>query len=158
MSRIDTSSCLICSLLVALASMLGVDRVRAQTDDGSTSGAPLRANVSTIRSFETVPAASPGIRLRYDAFEAEFARDFGFRLISDDAENSGGNQVFQRLHRRLETQWGGTSIYGWIERCVALYMQIDAMTNTQHAGFDMSLEVDDMTEGRVGLQMSRQLD
>lgn len=156
MGRIDGSSCCICALLVALASMLGVDHVSAQGAD-SASGAPLRVNLSTIRSFDPPPTPGPGIRVRYDAFEEEFARDFGLRPGALDIGN-GSQNFFHRLHGRLKTQWGDTSVYGWIQRGVTLYTQFEAMTSAERGGFDMSLDVDDVNEGRVGLQMSRELD
>lgn len=162
MNRLMAALCVVLSFL-AFAWTIGVEQAWSQDSeqdsemDPAASGPPLRASVSSARSFadaaEGVPG--PGVRFQHDSFARELARDFGFRYASFHAGEEDEVNLLEQLHRRLETKWGDTTVYGWVERCIALYAQFEAMTSGDHAGFDMGLEVDDLSRGRVGLQMSR---
>jgi len=162
MNRIITGT--LCALFSCLAFgwTIGAGQAWGQEAeiDVAASGPPLRASVSSARAFADAAHAvpGPGVRFRHDSFAREFARDFGFRYASSHADEQEEAHLLERLHRRLETKWGDTTVYGWVERCIALYAHFEALTSGDHAGFDMDLEVDDLARGRVGLQMSRAIE
>jgi len=162
MKRMMPASCTLLSFCLAFGWTIGADQAWSQDaeSDAGASGPPLRVSVSSARAFAdaTETVSGPGVHFQHETFAREFARDFGFQYASSHANEEDDIHLLERLHRRLETKWGDTTVYGWVERCIALYAHFEALTSGDHAGFDMNLEVDDLSRGRVGLQMSRSLE
>jgi hypothetical protein len=99
------------------------------------------------------PTGQFSILSRYQAFQREFDGDFGVRGLAREDED-----LFEELHARLDARWGDASLYQWIERGLALYARIQASTQFRRRGFDMGFEMDDVTEGKLGVRVQRALE
>ncbi len=137
-------------------------------DDGlaqqASSDAP-SLRVGPTRESQAVTARShllgfdfgaPPVHLRYSAYEQDFARAFGFPLAGvayADSEN-----FWSGLEQWLNTRYGDTTVFGWVERGLLLYSRIQASTQFERRGFDMDLDMDDVAKGKFGVRVSRSLD
>ncbi|HEY7472106.1 MAG TPA: hypothetical protein VIE68_07150 [Gemmatimonadota bacterium] len=100
------------------------------------------------------PSATISILSRYHQFERDLYGDFGVEGLARDRDGD----VLTELRQRLDTRWGDATVYQWIERGLALYARVQASTQIRRKGFDMDLEVDDVTEGKLGVRVQRSLE
>ena len=113
----------------------------------------LEARAATVASL-LYPVASISILSRYSEFERDFGGDFGVEGLAQDRDGD----VLAELQERLDTRWGDATLYQWIERGVALYARIQASTHIRKKGFDMDLEMEDVTDGKLGVRVHRALE
>ncbi|MGH7564925.1 MAG: hypothetical protein ACREK5_10970 [Gemmatimonadota bacterium] len=99
---------------------------------------------------------SPSVQLRYNAYERDFARAFGFPLVG--ATYADSQSFWSGLEQWLNTRWGDTTVFGWVERGLLLYSRFQASTQFERRGFNMDLDVEDVAEGKFGVRVSRSLD
>ncbi|MGH7556514.1 MAG: hypothetical protein ACREMD_01775 [Gemmatimonadota bacterium] len=154
----SVSSLAICALTFFVFS--GWDDGLAQDSSAAPSlrvGPTLEARAVTARShllgfgFE-----SPSVQLRYDAYERDFARAFGFPLVGATYADSGS--FWNGLEQWLNTRWGDTTVFGWVERGLLFYSRFQASTQFERRGFNMDLDMEDVAEGKFGVRVSRSLD
>lgn len=141
------------------AALLSVPRpagAQAEPDGptSSTEGPTRVAGAMTAQGYldsqrGTTPRLMPG----FLAFQEDFTRDFGALgpSIGDRVDDLLG------LKARLDLRWGDAALYQWIERGLALYARMQASTRLERKGFDFKVQTNDMTEGKLGVQMSRPL-
>lgn len=151
-------------VLAMLASGPGLPEVRAQEWEPPVSVPALRigptreSRAVTARSPShqpTLPAAS--IMPRYFAFQRDFAADFGF---PEGAPAPGAERAdfVREVRSWVASRWGDTTFYGWVERALVAYAQVEARTRFEKSGFDMGVEMDDVRDGKLGVRVSRALD
>lgn len=144
-----------CCFLALGAGLLlpGAKEACAQDREGSPSG-PTRAAVapSVADLAEGRDVSSVWIRHRIERFQNDFSADFGVSRPLPRGE------VMDHLTSEVATRWGDTRWYDWVRHGVALYARFQAMTQAERKGFDMEVDTDDLTEGKVGLRVSRLLD
>lgn len=125
----------------------------AQTPGAAPTGpsrdalAPSAADLSESRDISSV-----WIQRRFESFRKDFSADFGIARPLRRAE------VIEHLGTEVAARWGETGWYDWLRRGIAVYARFQAMTETERNGFDMQVDTDDLTEGKVGLRVSRLLD
>lgn len=120
-------------------------------------GPTVEARAETARSLLRASAfQSPSFQLRHNAYETDFARAFGAPLPG--VPYIGGESFWIGLEQWLNTRWGDTTVFGWVERGLLLYSRIQASTQFENRGFNMDLDMDDMAEGKFGVRVSRSLD
>ena len=113
----------------------------------------LEARAATVASL-LHPVGPISILSRYHEFERDFGGDFGVEGLAQDRDGD----VLTELQERLDARWGDATLYQWIERGVALYARIQASTHIRKKGFDMDLEMEDVTEGKLGVRVHRALE
>jgi hypothetical protein len=120
-------------------------------------GPTLEARAVTARSLlDAADTGSPSVFLRYDAFQRDFARSFGYPvlgLVAPDSQN-----FWVGLEQWLDARWGDSTVTDWVERGLLLYARVQASTHFERRGFDMKMDVDDVAEGKFGVRVSRSLD
>ena len=100
------------------------------------------------------PSIQVSIPTRYDQFQREFDGDFGVRGLTNDRDGD----VIGDLRARLDARWGDATLYQWIERGLAIYARVQASTQIRRRGFDMEVDVDDVSEGKLGVRVQRALE
>lgn len=120
-------------------------------------GPTLEARAVTARSHLRGPVLEvPSVWLRSSAYERDFARAFGFPV---GAVSLADSQTFWAdLERWLDSRWGESTVFDWVERGLVLYARFQASTRFENRGFDMDLDMDDVAEGKFGVRVSRALD
>lgn len=119
-------------------------------------GPTLEARAVTARSLLDDAGSGPSVFLRYGAFERDFARSFGYPVLTlavSDSEN-----FWTDLEQWLDARWGDSRITDWVERGLLLYARVQATTHFERRGFNMQMDVDDVAEGKFGVRVSRSLD
>ncbi|HKY61422.1 MAG TPA: hypothetical protein VJP59_10470 [Gemmatimonadota bacterium] len=115
------------------------------------------ARAVTARSLlDPKDAESPSVFLRYDAFQRDFARSFGYPVLGLAAPDS--ENFWSGLERWLDARWGDSAVTDWVERGLLLYARVQATTHFERRGFNMKMDVDDVAEGKFGVRVSRSLD
>jgi hypothetical protein len=120
----------------------------------SNAGPTRDAERSTaIEAIEESQNATPRLMLRYEAFQADLARDFGVLgpRVSDRIDAA------LAFKARIEEKWGDHSVYQWLERGLAAYSWFRANTQTERQGFNIGVDTGRVAQGRLGIQMSRPL-
>ncbi|HUF88786.1 MAG TPA: hypothetical protein VMR66_02265 [Gemmatimonadota bacterium] len=100
------------------------------------------------------PSVQVSILSRYDEFQRDFDGDFGVQGLTNDREGD----VLEDLRSRLDARWGDATMYQWIERGLALYARVQASTQIRRKGFDMEVDVDDVSDGKLGVRVQRALE
>jgi len=113
----------------------------------------LEARAATAGSLLR-PVTPISILSRYHAFERDFDGDFGVEGLTRDRDGD----MLQDLRARLDARWGDASLYQWIERGLALYARVQASTQIRRKGFDMEVDMDDMSGGKLGVRVQRALE
>lgn len=146
--------------LVTLVLGAGVDgRAQEPTVDRPSLrvGPTLEARAVTARSLlyhSTLDG--PSVGLRYGAYERDFARAFGFPLTA--AAYADSESFWTGLERWVNTRWGDSTVFGWVERGLLLYARVQANTQFENRGFNMDLDMEDVAEGKFGVRVSRALE
>jgi len=100
------------------------------------------------------PSIQISILSRYHEFQQDFDGDFGVEGLTNDLEGD----VLEDLRSRLDARWGHASVYQWIERGLAFYARVQASTQVRRKGFDMEVDVDDVSDGKLGVRVQRALE
>lgn len=146
------SCCLIGFVFGLVTGVAGVRTASAQN-----SGPTRDASIATARSLAVQPAVTDRmVRLRSESFARRFAEDFG--VTSGGVEFGGDAGFLHRVRRTLEARWGDTDVYEWIERGLFFYARMKAYSEMEKKGFDVEMNMGDMTEGRLGLKVARSLE
>ncbi|MDX1660800.1 MAG: hypothetical protein R3326_03325 [Gemmatimonadota bacterium] len=144
-----------CCLIALVAGFFapGLEKACAQTRDAVAPG-PTRASLTpgVMSMAAEGGVSSMWIRHRYDAFEDDFSEHFGLARPLEKGE------VVAHLSEEVAARWGETRWYDWVKRGLAMYARFQAMTETEHRGFDMEFETDDLPEGKVGVRVTRALE
>ena len=120
----------------------------------SSEGPTRDAQVSTARTADLeAQKATPRLMPGYVAFQQDFARDFGV-LGPRVSDRIDGAFAFKA---RIEERWGDTGLYQWLERGIAAYSWLQATTQTEKKGFTIGVDTGRVSQGRVGIHMSRPL-
>ena len=119
----------------------------------SRQGPTREARAATAHGYLEDTPASPRLMPRYLAFQRDFAHDFG---VGGTALSSGVDPLLA-LQARLEQRWGGSTVYEWLERGLALYARFQASTRMEKKGFDIKVQTGDVADGKLGVHMSRPL-
>lgn len=158
-SRPPAATVKICALTL-LALGAGREGLAQETSVSSPSlrvGPTLEARAVTARSLLRDSAYnSPSVQIRYGAYERDFARAFGFPLMT--ATYADSQSFLEGLENWLNGRWGDSTVFGWVERGLLLYARIQANTRFENRGFNMDLDVEDVAEGKFGVRVSRSLD
>lgn len=131
----------------------GLEEACAQTKQDVPKG-PTRASMNVGAAHLALDAnVSPRwIQYRFDTFQDEFSDDFG---ITGPLKRG---EVVDHLQGEIAAKWGETGWYAWLRRGMALYARFQALTETERSGFDMEVETDDLSQGKVGLRVTRALE
>lgn len=101
-----------------------------------------------------LPSVQVSVLSRYHEFQRDFDGDFGVEGLTNDREGD----VLEDLRSRLDARWGDATMYQWIERGLALYARVQASTQIRRKGFDMEVDVDDVSDGKLGVRVQRALE
>ena len=147
----------LCAVLFAAMWSDGRAQLAAPARTPSLAGPTLEARAVTARSLlDDLGPEPPSVILRYDAFQRDFARSFGYTvggLAVSDSQN-----FWSGLERWFDARWGDSSVTEWVERGLLLYARVQASTQFEKRGFNMKMDVDDVAEGKFGVRVSRSLD
>ena len=144
---------------VAVLVLGGWDDGVAQQPDPAPAvgnGPTLEARAVTASSLLAPARESPSVQVRYNAYEREFARVFGYPVLGPVAAADSQN-FWSGLEQWLNARWGDSTVLGWVERSLVLYARIQASTQFEKRGFNMDLDVEDVAEGKFGVRVSRAL-
>lgn len=115
------------------------------------------ARTSTAGDVVLVPDGPPiSILPRYHAFERDFAAVFGAPV--GGASSALEESLLLDLRRWFATRYGDSTFVRWVEGALATYDRVQEGATIERRGFDMRWNVDDMAEGKVGLEVRRSLD
>lgn len=116
---------------------------------------PTRAEARAATAGDLMrPSLQVSILSRYHQFQRDFDGDFGVEGLTRDQDD----HVLDDLRARLEARWGDATMYQWIERGLAIYARVQASTQLRRKGFDMEVDMDDMSDGKLGVRVQRSLD
>lgn len=154
----------LCIALAAVSLGLGVPAASSQESQPRPSVPALRppgptreARAATAQSFALkAPLPAPQILPRYIAFQREFDADFGLPVAGRGALQE--DDFMNEMEKWLAGRWGDTSFYTWVERALIVYAQVQASTSFERKGFNMGVDVDDVTQGKLGVRVSRALE
>ncbi|MGH7543590.1 MAG: hypothetical protein ACREK7_06575 [Gemmatimonadota bacterium] len=147
----------VCAVLIAAMWSDGRAQQNAPGRTPSLAGPTLEARAVTALSLLDDPGPGPpSVFLRYDAYEREFARSFGYPVLGLAVTDS--EDFWRGLERWLDTRWGDSTVTDWVERGLLLYARVQASTQFEKRGFNMEMDVDDVAEGKFGVRVSRSLD
>ena len=123
---------------------------RPQAEPGPTRAEARAATAGSLLH----PSLQVSILSRYHQFQRDFDGDFGVEGLTRDHEDD----VLDGLRARLEARWGEATMYQWIERGLAIYARVQASTQLRRKGFDMEVDMDDMSDGKLGVRVQRSLE
>lgn len=150
----------LCIALAAVPLGLAVPAASGQEAQSRPSVPALRppgptreARAATARWFpSTAPLPAPQVLPGYIAFQRDFDAEFGLPIAGR------GDDFMNEVEKWLAVQWGDTSFYTWVERALIVYAQVQASTSFERKGFNMGVDVDDVTQGKLGVRVSRVLE
>ncbi|MGH7564436.1 MAG: hypothetical protein ACREK5_08435 [Gemmatimonadota bacterium] len=143
---------------------------------------PIRLGPWSTPVPEEADAVEIDVGARFEAFQREFAEDFGAPTGEDGGEVE---DVGEKVGEAFVARWEGSRMFRWYERLVGVYDRFEGFyqrieTSTRWAthdfsvdpdleaavdgklrvaverrvaGFDMGLRVDDAIDGRLGLRL-----
>lgn len=143
-----------CALAVLLGFFApGLESACAQMQEDAPAG-PTRASLklSPARMILDADVSPLWIRYRFGVFQDEFADDFGVSRPLEKAE------VIGHLENEIAARWVQARWYDWIHRGLAAYARFQALTETERKGFDMEVNTDDLSNGKLGVRVTRALE
>lgn len=143
-----------CALAVLLGFFMpGLESACAQMREDAPDG-PTRASlkVGAARMVLDADVSPVWIRHRYAVFQDEFAADFGISRPLNRGD------VVGHLEDEIVARWGQTGWYDWVHRGLAAYARFQALTQTERNGFDMEVDTNDLSDGKLGVRVTRALE
>lgn len=150
--------CIVALILGTLGILPGLREACAQTppvDETQPLGPIRQPSLATALTLSTVePAPSFEVLSRYRDFATRFEANFGRSGQARD----GTADPLAFLHNSLLARYGGVALHEWVQRGLFLYTRFKGYTELEHRGFAMEVDVDDMSEGKLGVRVNRALE
>lgn len=142
----------------------------AHAQDDSRAGSPpelVAARAATARAASTQPRAGPDvdIRARFEAFQRDFAADFGVDVADDpETEDDPESDSDSPLGEAFAKRWEGSLAYQWYERMLGVYDRfegfyegVERSTRWARSGFDVDPDLEAAVDGKLRLHVEREV-
>lgn len=131
--------------------------------EGQDDAAPeVRASAVTMHDAVTSEDVFEDVDIgaRFEQFQREFARDFGFQPPAAVGVSTRPKQ----RKTGIETRWEGSAAYRWYERLSGVYERVEGLydriemsTRWASSGFEVDPSVERVFDGKLGLQIERRV-
>jgi hypothetical protein len=157
------------SILLLAVTVLSASGVKAQVVEGRDRTIDERAEPESLEpSITAAPfteansAANVDVQARFDAFQREFAKDFGFEL--EDNRKRPGDDFARKVEEDFARRFEGSAAFRWYERGAALYGRLEGIydrlenqTRWATSGFDVDPDFEAAVDGKIRLHVERRM-
>lgn len=152
------SNCLLFTLTVltlGIGSEALAQRVEPEGVSSNGLGPTLDARAVTVHGLAMERAPELEILIRHAAFERELAAAFGFPMASGSGVSGG---IMHDMRLWMTEQWSDSRFENWAQSALLTYARLQSSTQFERSGFQMGVDVDDVTQGKLGIRVSRPLE